>query len=141
MPEVNKASICEACRQRPIAEVIGDVDDPDEPYRVCSECGEWLRLRALRPLEWFNLVAKHGEKYLLHDDFYDEDGASDVLKRIEGWSAEDMPVPTLDEALRSLQRLVDYCIVYSWRLDAPEYDAFVRFADEAILEELKRRAA
>ena len=138
-PDMYKNSICEACQRRPVAEVIGD-DDPDEPYRVCGECGERLRQRALRPLEWFNLVAKHGDKYLLHGDFYDRDGTSDVLKKIEGWSAEDMPAPTLDEAARSLERLVDYCITRGW-LDEPEYDEFTPFADEAILEELTRRAA
>ncbi len=136
---MNEVSICEACGQRPVAEVIGD-DDPDEPYKLCRECGERLRRRALRPLEWFNLVAKHGDKFLLHDDFYDQDGVSEVLRKVEGCSAEDMPAPTLEEASRSLERLVDYCIS-RWRLDVPEYNAFSGFSEDAILEELKRRAA
>lgn len=131
------ASICEACRQRPVAEVIGD-DDPDEPYRVCHECGERLRQLVLRPLEWFNLAAIHGwHKYLLHDDFYDQDGTAGQ-PMIEPYSADDMRAPSLDQASRSLERLVDYCIT-RWWLEAPTYDAFNAFAGEAILDELQRR--
>jgi hypothetical protein len=134
---MNKA-ICEACRRRPAVETIGD-DDPDEPYRVCVECGERLRNLALRPLEWFNLAAKHGFKYLLHDDFYVQDGTASQPE-VESYSAEDMLAPSLEEASRTLERLVDYCIT-RWWLDTAEYDAFERYADEAILDELKRRAA
>jgi hypothetical protein len=137
--DVTKVVTCEACRQRQAAEEIGD-DDPDEPYRVCRECGERLRLRALRPLEWFNLAAKHGwRKYLLHDDFYDDDGTAHQ-PATHLYSTDGMLAPTLDEAARSLGSLVDYCIT-RWQLDAIEYEAFKAFPAEAVLEELKRRAA
>jgi hypothetical protein len=130
--------ICEACRQRPVAEVISD-DDPDEPYRVCRECGERLRCLALRPLEWFNLAAIHGwRKYFLHDDFYDQDGTAGSPK-IENYSADGMLAPSLDQASRSLEGLVGYCIT-RWWLDLPDYEAFKSFAGEAILDELQRRA-
>jgi hypothetical protein len=130
-------SICEACRERRTVEVIGN-EESDEPYRVCGECGERLRQRALRPLEWFNLAAKHGpDKYLLHDDFYDQDGTA---QQAEYCSLGDMRAPTLDEAARSLARLVDYCIT-RWWLGTPEYNAFRMFPGEAVLEELKGRAA
>jgi hypothetical protein len=114
--------------------VIGN-DDPDAPYRVCADCGKRLQELTLRPLEWFNLAAKHGwQKFLLHDDFYNQDGTQ------ESNCAADMRAPTLDEASRSLERLVDYCIT-RWKLDAAEYDAFRMFAGESILSELSRRAA
>jgi hypothetical protein len=131
--------VCESCRQRQVAEVIAS-DDPDEPYRVCGVCGERLRQPVLRPLEWFNLAARNGShKFLLHDDFYDEDGTA-TLPATDAYSVDGMLASTLDEAAQSLDRLVDYCITRYW-LGAPEYDAFRRFEDEAILDELRRRAA
>jgi hypothetical protein len=138
--EVNKiVSICEACRDRRAVEVI-DNEVLDEPYRVCGECAERLRQRALRPLEWFNLAAKHGwHKYLLRDDFYDQDGTAQQAE-MENYSLDDMRAPTLDEAARSLARLVDYCIT-RWWLDKPEYNAFKKFPGEVVLEQLKGRAA
>src|SRR5262249_42051367 len=97
----NNVSLCEACRRRQASEVISG-DDPHEPYKVCSECGERLRQRALRPLEWFNLAAKHGwRKYLLRDDFYDEDGTAQQPD-IESYCVDGMLAPKLDEAMRSL---------------------------------------
>jgi hypothetical protein len=118
--------------------VIGD-DDPGEPYCVCSECGERLRQRALRPLEWFNLAAKHGwHKYLLRDEFYDDDGIAQ-LPRTDGYSIDGMLAPTLHEAACSLGGLVDYCIT-RWQLGAIEYDAFRTFPADAVLDELKQRA-
>ena len=129
--------ICEACRQRPVAEVIGD-DDRDEPYRLCRECGARLRRLALRPLEWFNLAAIHGwRKYFLHDDFYEQDGTASQPK-VENYSTDGIQAPSLDQASRSLPRLVDYCIT-RWWLDAPEFEAFRASADEAVLQELQRR--
>jgi hypothetical protein len=137
--DVTKVVTCEACRQRRATEEVGD-DDPDEPYRVCGECGERLRQRALRPLEWFNLAAKHGWcKYLLHDDFYDDDGTAHQ-PTADLYSADGMLAPTLDEAARSLGGLVDYCIT-RWQLDAIEYNSVRAFPAEVVLEELKRRAA
>jgi hypothetical protein len=119
--------------------VIGDYD-PDEPYRVCAECGRRLRQWALRPLEWFNLAAKHGwAKYPLHDDFYDDDGIA-LQPDTYDYSADGMLAPTLDEAVRSLDRLVDYCVTRG-ALGGPEYNAFRRFPAAAILDELRRRAA
>src|SRR5258707_12116757 len=57
-------------------------EEPKQPEHPCPCCGG--------PLEWFNLAAKHGwRKYLLHDDFYDQDGTADVPK-IESYSPKDM---------------------------------------------------
>jgi hypothetical protein len=106
---------------------------------VCGECGERLRRLALRPLEWFNVAAVHGwRKFLLHDDFYDQDGTA-CQPNIENYSDDGMLAPSIDQASLSLQRLVDYCITRWWP-GAPEYEAFNAFAGEAILDELRRRA-
>lgn len=118
-----------------IAEAEGD-----EPYRVCSECAGRLRRSSLRPLEWFNLAAKHGwSRYYLHGDFYDQDGSARQPK-IERYSTEGVRPPVLGEAARSLERLLDYCIT-RWSVGTPEYDALARFSGEAVLRELKLRAA
>jgi hypothetical protein len=130
---------CEACRQRPVTLVIGD-DDSSEPYNVCGECGGRLRHLALRPLEWFNLAAKYGwSKPLLHDDFYDDDGTAQQPETDE-YSTAGILAPTLNEAARSLTGLVDYCMT-RWQLDRREYAAFGPFSTDAVLDELKRRAA
>jgi hypothetical protein len=131
-------SICQACRERPIVEEIGN-EIPDDPYRVCRECGERLRQRALRPLEWFNLAAIHGpSKYLLHDDFYDEDGTA-CQPNVDDYSTDGRLAPTLDRASRSLVDLIDYCVT-RWWLKAPDFEAFMAFEHDAILLELIRRS-
>src|SRR6476660_4189033 len=101
-------SLCQACRRRPVAEEVGD-DDPLEPYRVCVECGDRLRGRSLRPIEWFNLATVHGwNKFLLHDDFYDQDGSASQPDD-ENYSTEGMQAPALETCAKSLVRLIDYC--------------------------------
>src|SRR5258708_7754419 len=66
--------LCQACQRTPV-EVVVEEDDPTQPYRVCRACARRLHLHSLRPLEWFNLAAVHGQaKYLLHDDFYWDNG-------------------------------------------------------------------
>jgi hypothetical protein len=130
--------LCQACRQRPVAEEVGD-DDPLEPYRVCRECSDRLRRRALRPIEWFNLAAVHGwNKFLLHDDFYDQDGSAGQPD-ITNYATEGMHAPTLELCAKSLERLIDYCIT-RWRLGAVEFEAFRPFATSAVLAGLQQRA-
>ncbi|WP_193366729.1 hypothetical protein [Pelagibius marinus] len=92
----------------------------------------------MRPLEWFNLAAIHGQwKYLLHDDFYDEQGTA-LQSEASEHSAVGPPAPSLALAARSLERLVDYCVT-RWWVDAEVYEEFAAFASEAILKELERR--
>ena len=130
--------VCEACRRAPAVEAIEN-EEPGEPYRVCSECGERLSQRALRPLEWFNLAAIHSwKKHLLHDDFYDQDGKA-WQPASEDLSVEGSPAPTLNEAARSLERLVDFCMT-RWAVDHSEYEAFRAFDERSIAELLKARA-
>ena len=130
--------LCQACRKRPVAEEVGD-DDPLEPYRVCRGCGDRLTRRALRPNEWFNLAALHGwSKFLLHDDFYDQDGSASQPD-IDNYVTEGMHAPSLKMCARSLERLIDYCIT-RWHLGKEEFDAFRPFATSAVLAELEGRA-
>ncbi len=138
LKERDNSNICEACRLVPVTENITD-DDPDEPYRVCYACGKCLRLRALRPLEWFNLAAKHGwRKHLLHDDFYDQDGTAPAPD-IEDYAIDGLCAPTLREAAGKLSRLVDFS-VSRWYLSKAEYDAFKLFSKDDVLHELAVRA-
>jgi len=136
--EMSDGSLCQACRRRPVAEQIAD-DDPLEPYRVCRDCSDRLRHRALRPIEWFNLAAVHGwSKSLLHDDFYDQDGAASQPD-IDNYATEGMEAPSLETCAKSPERLIDYCIT-RWRLGAADFEAFRPIAGSAVLAELQQRA-
>ena len=135
--------VCEACRVRPV-EVTNESDDAAHPYRVCSACDGRLRSLSLRPLEWFNLAARHGnDKFLLHDDFYYPHGAAQQPKE-EVVSAGLFPFPTLEQVQDDLERLVDYTYVLT--LDYPQghrsvVSAFRRHRPDAVLEVVQRRAA
>ncbi|TYL83710.1 hypothetical protein FXB40_45925 [Bradyrhizobium rifense] len=129
---------CQACRQSPIAEEVGD-DDHQEAYRVCPDCANRLRRLALRPIEWFNLAAVHGwNKFLLHDDFYDQDGSASQPDAAD-YTTEGMEAPTPEMCAKSLDRLIDYCIT-RWRLSRPDFEAFGPFATSDILASLQERA-
>jgi len=70
----------------------------------------------LRPSEWFNLAGKFGWwQYLLHDDFYDDDGtASQPEDAVE--AAELHPCPTLPQVSNDCDRLLDYTTT-RWRIE------------------------
>lgn len=106
--------ICQACERQPYT-AIERCDDAEEPYLVCAGCHVRLHGRALRPLEWFNLAKRHGwSKFLLHDDFYDDDGqASQPEDDVE--DAECYPAPTLHDVQGSGSRLLEYTIT-RWHL-------------------------
>lgn len=100
---------CQACRQKPV-EVFVDDDDQEQPYLVCAVCAQRLRRRALRPLEWFNLAATHGNhKHLLHDDFYWDNGVAQQPPE-EVSDAEKFPAPSLEEVKHDGSRLLDYAM-------------------------------
>ena len=135
---MNVRTICEGCRNASGNLVIGD-DDRDEPYRLCGPCANRLRLRALRPIEWFNLAATHGwAKYLLHDDFYDQDGEASQPD-IDDYSSEGLLAPNLDQASKSLPRLIDFCVT-RWWVGPAEFAALQAYPRADILREIERRA-
>lgn len=101
--EINEALVSESC------------DDPNNPYLVCRECHDRLTSRALRPREWFNLAKRHGwAKFLLHDDFYDEDGTATQPEK-DVVNPKNMPAPTLADAASKTDLLLDYSIT-RWNL-------------------------
>ncbi|WP_156951874.1 hypothetical protein [Bradyrhizobium sp. WSM1743] len=130
--------VCQACRQAPAAEDVRD-DDPVEPYRLCHECADRLRYRALRPIEWFNLAALHGwAKFLLHDDFYDQDGRA-CQPDVDDDVIDEKHAPTLEMCARSLERLIDFCVT-RWHLGKEEFEAFRPFPIGTVLAAIEHRA-
>ena len=117
---------CEACEHDP-AEIVEPCDDPQEPYHLCAPCHRRLHARALRPIEWYNLAKRHGwYQFLLHDDFYDEDGTADQpTEDVERPS--EFPAPTLDVVAGDPSLLLDFSIT-RWHFTrdlAAAWDVFV----------------
>ncbi|WP_407122446.1 hypothetical protein [Bradyrhizobium sp. STM 3561] len=136
--EIGVHWICQACRQAPAVEDVRD-DDPRQPYSLCHECADRLRHYALRPIEWFNLAALHSwTKFLLHDDFYDQDGRA-CQPDVEEDVPEEKHAPTLEMCAGSLERLIDFCVT-RWHLGKEELEAFRPFATSTILAAIEDRA-
>lgn len=136
---LNTDETCEACGRHNQVERIDD-DDTGEPYLVCNDCAQRLRLRALRPSEWFNIASKHGwQKYLLHDDFYDQVGTA-LQPDMDNYSTDGMFAPSLIETSINSDRLLDYCIT-RWRLDQAEFEALRSLPFEKLFATLKQRVA
>lgn len=127
---------CQACEKVAHVFPIKD-DDPKEPYFLCHDCSERLFLRALRPLEWFNLASKHGwQKYYLHDDFYDEDGMA-TQPDVQAHSRDGLLAPSLDEVATSPERLLGYCFT-RWSLGAAEFKTLAALNSEDLFASLER---
>lgn len=134
----DRSIVCEACR-RDAAEMTISLNDGGETCRICRPCSERLARRALRPLEWFNLVALHGWGWcLLHEDFYSQDGIPH-RPDVEDYAIDGRYAPTLGEASRDLDRLLDFCITRFW-LREPEWMAFESFDDVVVLDRIEHRA-
>jgi hypothetical protein len=112
---MKNADLCEACKINEM-NVVEASDDPDQPYKLCDQCHNRLLKYSLRPTEWYNLAAVHSpNKYLLHDDFYEEDGEAcqpeeDVIVTIKE------KAPELGEVRNDLESLLDFSIT-RWFLD------------------------
>lgn len=106
---------CESCELL-IATVSENCDNSQVPYMLCSGCHSRLTQRCLRPAEWYNLAKRHGwPQFLLHDDFYDEDGVA-TQPEIEVVEAEEYPAPHYSEVRSDASKLLDYSIT-RWHLD------------------------
>ena len=106
-------NLCHSCHINEI-EVIEDCDDEGFPYKLCKSCHYRLLNKALRPLEFFNLKAKHGDTYLLHDDFYDgETGIADQ-PYVEVIKDSNLRFPQLSEIKTEPEKAIDYAIVQFW---------------------------
>lgn len=107
---------CQACHTAPVErEVATEVEG--RPFRLCRACTARLEGQALRPLEWYRLAALHGPlTFLLHEDFYDEDGRANPDK-VSDAEAASRPIPTLAEVSADLASLLDY-VLTRWSLRA-----------------------
>jgi hypothetical protein len=67
---------CEACRKTEHQWVLTDTMDDSVSYFVCSNCLFRLNTLNLSKKQFRNLIKSGHDQseYLLHDDFYDEDG-------------------------------------------------------------------
>lgn len=104
-----KEELCESCELSRV-EVTEDME-AGPPYKLCKECHHRLMHRALRPLEYFNLTARHGHSFLLHDDFYDNNTGEAIQPEIGVENADDFPFPVLNELANDTERLIDFAIV------------------------------
>jgi len=104
-------TMCQAClTSRVTCKIPVDEIMVERPYRLCEACAHRLEERALRPLEWYRLAALHGPMtYLLHDDFYDEDGRADQNK-IPVDQASLFPIPKLSAVSGDIDALLDFAI-------------------------------
>jgi hypothetical protein len=128
-------SPCQSCKTNSV-EVVDDCDNPAYPYRVCKGCHDRLLSRSLRPREYFNLAAKHGMTYLLHDDFYGNDGTA-YDPQIELEIDASLAFPKLAE-LTDLKSILDYAIVEWWLSDVV-VNAIKKFEKKEVLKELDAR--
>lgn len=131
------SSLCEACESCSAA-VVEPADDEDAPYLVCEACHRRLMARSLRPLEWFNLAKRHGwAQFLLHDDFYDEDGtATQPEEDVE--KSELYPAPTLAAACSTAESLLDYAVT-RWQFEPELAERWLRLPQEEVLRTLNSR--
>ncbi len=102
--------LCRSCQQAP-AEIIKVLDDPAEPYRVCSSCFHRLMSHSLRPREWYNLSSIHGRlNDLLGEEYYDEKDGTALKPAEEVVDAALFPCPTLEEAASSPEGLLTHIL-------------------------------
>lgn len=125
------AASCQACLTEPVGSRV-ESGDEGRPFLVCRGCASRLESLALRPLEWFRLAALHGPlTFLLHDDFYSEDGVADQ-NRIPVLQAALFPAPTLEGVRADLPKLFDYTFT-RWRLEEPVVAALKAYAPDLLL--------
>lgn len=126
---------CEACDSRRATRLVSD-DDPSQPYLLCSPCESRLRLLALRPLEWLRLASRHGcWPYLLHDDFYDDDGKACQSRRKVVVSAA-LAYPDAQRHRDNLPLLLDITLS-KWFLEERLVDLLRAHSPPSVLEHLK----
>ncbi|MEC1520743.1 hypothetical protein P9D43_01690 [Neobacillus niacini] len=116
--------LCESCKINEM-NVVEESDDPNQPYKLCDQCHKRLLKRSLRPIEWYNLAVIHSpKKFLLHDDFYEEDGEACQPEEDVIVNKKDK-APTLRDVRNDLESLLDFSIT-RW------------FLEEDVIKELKK---
>lgn len=131
--------LCQACELE-LSTVVESSDSADAPYLLCVTCHRRLLARALRPLEWFNLAKRFGWwQFLLHDDFYDEDGiATQPEEAIE--DAGRLPAPSMTEAARDVESLLDYTVT-RWQIEESLTATWTLVSPSDVKSTLERRFA
>jgi len=121
---------CQSCQQNEI-EVSETCDDKEFAYKVCKPCHHRLLNKALRPLEFFNIKAKHGEAYLLHDEFYDENGIADQ-PYIEVIEDSSLKFPKLSEIKAEIVRMLsdDFLGTTRERYENPLLESYIKAFEE-----------
>ncbi|TQR26567.1 hypothetical protein C7Y46_04885 [Bacillus safensis] len=130
-------TLCEACQKNEM-NVVEASDEPKQPYQLCHQCHERLLTYSLRPIEWYHLAVLHSPKqFLLHDDFYGEDGqAFQSEKDVVVTKSE--KAPTLQVVRRDLASLIDFSIT-RWFLEDDVIDALKQHDQQKILDSVHSR--
>lgn len=117
-------TLCEDCQKNEM-NILETSDEQKQPYELCHQCHERLLTYSLRPIEWYNLSVLHSPKqFLLHDDFYGEDGQAFQLE---------------EEAVRrDLVSLLDFSIT-RWFLEDDVIDALKQHDQQRILDAVQSR--
>ncbi len=135
--------LCQSCQKAP-AEIIRVLDDPADPYRVCSSCFQRLMSHSLRPGEWYNLSSIHGRlNDFLGEEYYDEREGTALKPAAEVVDPGGFPCPTLEEAASSPEGLLTYILTRShfheegqiqeWFIHPDLVSAMQRHSPEALL--------
>jgi hypothetical protein len=127
---------CQACRTR-FAEIVESDESESHPYVLCSSCYNRLINTTLRPLEYFNLKAIHGDTPSLSEYLYDENGVA--LKPSEEVVHKDsLAFPKLENIKDDCEMLISYSIL-RWNWDEEAIYALEKFDKAEILFSLNRR--
>lgn len=130
--------LCEACHLRPIV-LQEHINESVIPYCLCQPCYHRLLHRSLRPLEYFNLVARHGHEYELHDDFYDDEGIAYAAEEVVLQDVA-LAFPSLESLRGQVERLVDYALV-KWQYPPAVTPYLTGFTPLQILHVLDEKVA
>ncbi|WP_352437761.1 hypothetical protein [Bacillus pumilus] len=134
---MENAVLCEACKKNAM-NVVEDTDEPKQPYQLCQPCHKRLLNNSLRPIEWYHLAVLHSPKqFLLHDDFYGEDGQA-VLSEGDVIVTKEDKAPTLQDVRQDLASLLDFSIT-RWFLEADVIDALKQHDQQRILDSVQYR--
>ncbi|WP_342501106.1 hypothetical protein NSQ11_11140 [Bacillus sp. FSL W7-1582] len=129
--------LCEACKRNEI-DVVKISDEPAQPYRLCNDCHRRLLTYSLRPIEWYHLAIIHSpKKFLLHDDFYEEDGEACQPEEDVLVTAEEK-IPTLQAVQHDLESLLDFSIT-RWFLQYDVINALKKHDTQKMLMSVKSR--
>ncbi|CUB23583.1 hypothetical protein BN2127_JRS3_03506 [Bacillus safensis] len=130
-------TLCEACQKNEM-NVVEASDEPKQPYQLCHQCHERLLTYSLRPIEWYHLAVLHSPKqFLLHDDFYGEDGQAYQLEE-DVVITKNAEAPTLQGVRRDLVSLLDFSIT-RWLLEDDVIDALKQHDQQKILDAVQSR--